>query len=139
VWTVQLSRRWRLSWYACRSFFATDLFIKRKGESNQLFSLRLFCFFQYQLAFLTLQDCPSKDDIIEAFSVFDMQGNGYIPLRELQHVLKNLGEGLDDQILQKLAQITEPDQDQQVCCFWFCFLVLVSALYIFKSESGSKS
>eukprot|EP00047_Mylnosiga_fluctuans_P001526 m.220747 g.220747 ORF g.220747 m.220747 type:complete len:367 (-) comp10443_c0_seq1:64-1164(-) len=59
-------------------------------------------------------DCPSKEDIIEAFSVFDVQGNGYIPLKELQHVLKSLGEGLEDEILQKLAVITEPDSDQQV-------------------------
>lgn len=50
----------------------------------------------------------------EAFSVFDIQGNGYIPLKELQHVLKTLGEGLDEDILAKLPQITEPDMDQQV-------------------------
>jgi hypothetical protein len=61
-----------------------------------------------------LQSCPSKEEVIEAFSVFDIQGNGYIALKELTLVLKSLGEGLEDEILGKLSSISTPDQDNQV-------------------------
>ena len=46
--------------------------------------------------------------------MFDVSGNGYIPLKELKNVLKNLGEGLKEDVITKLDVLTEPDADQQV-------------------------
>lgn len=42
-----------------------------------------------------LQD--TEDDIIEAFRVFDKDGNGTISAAELRHVMTNLGEKLTDE------------------------------------------
>ena len=38
---------------------------------------------------------------------------GYIP-QELLDVLKNLGEGVPDNLLDQLKQVAEPDDEQQV-------------------------
>lgn len=39
----------------------------------------------------------TEDDIIEAFRVFDKDGNGTISAAELRHVMTNLGEKLTDE------------------------------------------
>lgn len=65
---------------------------------------------------------------MEAFSTFDTNQNGrlashtvgshrrtgYIPLKELTHLMKELGEGLDAATLQEMAAACEPDADGQV-------------------------
>lgn len=57
---------------------------------------------------------PNLDEVIEAFSVFDQNGNGYIALGELKHVMKNLGEGLSDAELDGMSAQAEPDDEGQV-------------------------
>ncbi len=94
-------------------------FVKRLFFQSFWIALKnLFDFSSFFLLFLIFiahkKTCPSKEEASEAFSVFDINGNGYIPLKELQHVLKSLGEGLEDDILAKIAQLSEPDSDQQV-------------------------
>ena len=39
----------------------------------------------------------TEEDIIEAFRVFDKDGNGTISAAELRHVMTNLGEKLTDE------------------------------------------
>ena len=53
-------------------------------------------------------------EVLEAFEVFDQNGNGFMPLSELCDVLKNLGEGVPDNLLDQLKQVAEPDEEDQV-------------------------
>lgn len=62
----------------------------------------------------TQQNAPTIDDVMEAFSTFDTNGNGYIPLPELKHLMGTLGEGLSAENLEKMAAACEPDSDNQV-------------------------
>lgn len=41
-----------------------------------------------------LQDTDTEEELIEAFKVFDRDGNGFISAAELRHVMTNLGEKL---------------------------------------------
>jgi len=57
---------------------------------------------------------PGKDELLAAFEVFDMHGNGFIALTELQHVMKNLGEGMDEAMLKNLEAASGVDKEGQV-------------------------
>mmetsp|Transcript_35315 Transcript_35315/g.80687 ORF Transcript_35315/g.80687 Transcript_35315/m.80687 type:complete len:145 (-) Transcript_35315:60-494(-) len=46
----------------------------------------------------------SEDDIVEAFRVFDKDGQGTISLGELTHVLTNLGEKLSEEDVEELLK-----------------------------------
>jgi calmodulin len=39
-----------------------------------------------------MRDTDSEEEIKEAFKVFDKDGNGYISMAELRHVMTNLSE-----------------------------------------------
>ena len=41
-----------------------------------------------------MQDTDTEEELIEAFKVFDRDGNGFISAAELRHVMTNLGEKL---------------------------------------------
>eukprot|EP00039_Didymoeca_costata_P028116 m.20070 g.20070 ORF g.20070 m.20070 type:complete len:133 (+) comp6743_c0_seq1:28-426(+) len=60
------------------------------------------------------EETPKQSEVLTAFEVFDQQGGGYISLNELKHVMKNLGEGLDDSLLEKMSQACAPDSEGQV-------------------------
>jgi len=55
-----------------------------------------------------------KEMCTESFSVFDTNSNGYIALPELTHLMKNLGEGLDEASLAGMATAAAADSDGQV-------------------------
>jgi len=57
---------------------------------------------------------PQTDEVLEAFSTFDMNGNGYIALKELTHLMANLGEGLSEQHIEAMKAASEPDDEGQV-------------------------
>lgn len=57
---------------------------------------------------------PDFDDVLEAFSTFDSHSAGYMPVKELLHLMKNLGEGLPDAALAQVKELSEPDADGQV-------------------------
>lgn len=59
-------------------------------------------------------ESPDFDEVNEAFATFDVQNNGYIPLKELTHLMKTLGEGLSDDALAQLESECEPDEDNMV-------------------------
>jgi len=59
-------------------------------------------------------DDPTFDEVSEAFATFDTNSNGYIQLKELINLMKNLGEGLPQDVLDKLSVLAEPDADQLV-------------------------
>ena len=39
-----------------------------------------------------MKDTDTEEELIEAFKVFDRDGNGFISAAELRHVMTNLGE-----------------------------------------------
>lgn len=50
-----------------------------------------------------------EEDLIEAFRVFDREGNGLISVAELRHVLTNIGEKLTEEEIDEM--IREADVD----------------------------
>jgi len=57
---------------------------------------------------------PTSSELNEAFEVFDQTGNGYISIDELTTVMKFLGEGMDDAMLEKMKTAAAPDKEGQV-------------------------
>ncbi|KAK2489716.1 hypothetical protein MC885_001130 [Smutsia gigantea] len=55
-----------------------------------------------------------KQDLHEAFRVFDVDGNGYISVDELKQVMGKLGEELSQEVLEAMIHEADVDQDGQV-------------------------
>lgn len=69
--------------------------------------------------FLTLQarsmkDTDSEEDILEAFRVFDKDGNGFIDTSMLKHIMTNLGEKLDDDEIDEMVREADMDGNNRV-------------------------
>ena len=69
--------------------------------------------------FLTLmarkmKDTDNEQDIVEAFKVFDKDGNGFISAAELRHVMTNLGEKLTDEECDEMIREADIDGDGQI-------------------------
>ena len=69
--------------------------------------------------FLTLmarkmKDTDSEEEILEAFKVFDKDGNGFISAAELRHVMTNLGEKLTDEEVDEMIREADVDGDGQI-------------------------
>jgi calmodulin len=56
----------------------------------------------------------SEDEILEAFKVFDKDGNGFISAAELRHVMTNLGEVISDEEVHELIREADIDGDGQI-------------------------
>ncbi|CAF4932655.1 unnamed protein product, partial [Rotaria magnacalcarata] len=56
-----------------------------------------------------MKDTDSEEEILEAFRVFDKDGNGYISADELRNVMTSLGEKLTDEEVNQM--IREADID----------------------------
>jgi calmodulin len=69
--------------------------------------------------FLTLmarkmKDVDSEEEIIEAFKVFDKEGNGFISAAELRHIMTNLGEKLTDEEADEMIREADVDGDGMI-------------------------
>uniref|UniRef100_A0A674IHC4 EF-hand domain-containing protein n=1 Tax=Terrapene triunguis TaxID=2587831 RepID=A0A674IHC4_9SAUR len=58
-----------------------------------------------------MRDTDSEEEIREAFRVFDEDGNGYITVAELRHVMTNLGEKLTDEEVDEMIKEADADSD----------------------------
>jgi calmodulin len=56
-----------------------------------------------------MKDNDTEEELIEAFKVFDQDGNGLISAGELRHVMTNLGEKLTEE--EVIEMIREADFD----------------------------
>ena len=65
-----------------------------------------------------------EEEILEAFKVFDKDGNGLISARELKHVMANMGESLSEDEVE--AMIKEADIDGDGSINYTEFFVMVS-------------
>ena len=68
----------------------------------------------------------SRDSLLDAFRIFDKDGNGYIDAKELRHVLVHLGEKLKDDEVDELLREVDINGDNQIsyegaCPVWFVF------------------
>lgn len=55
-----------------------------------------------------------NEELIEAFKVFDKDGNGFITAEELRNVMKNLGEQMSDEDCQEMLDAADIDGDNKI-------------------------
>lgn len=56
----------------------------------------------------------TKEELYEAFRVFDRGGTGYIDATELRHILTTLGERLTDDEANEMIAIADPQKTGQI-------------------------
>lgn len=71
------------------------------------------------LAACATQVPPTKEEVGEAFSTFDMHGNGYMAFDDLKNVMVNLGEGLNPEEVAGMDAKCGKDADGQVNIQYF--------------------
>merc|ERR1712178_151444 len=57
------------------------------------------------------KDTDTEEELIEAFKVFERDGNGFISAAELRHVMSNLGEKLSDEEVDEMIREAVTDSD----------------------------
>merc|ERR1712051_920481 len=62
--------------------------------------------------------CPrateGEEELIEAFKVFDRDGNGFISAAEVRHTMTNLGEKLTEEEVDEMVREADVDGDGQI-------------------------
>jgi EF-hand domain pair len=66
------------------------------------------------LSFSKMKDTDTEEELIEAFKVFDRDGNGLISAAELRHVMTNLGEKLTDEEVDEMIREADIDGDGHI-------------------------
>ena len=61
-----------------------------------------------------MKDTDNEEEILEAFKVFDKDGNGFISAAELRHIMTNLGEKLTDEEVDEMIREADIDGDGQI-------------------------
>ena len=67
--------------------------------------------------FVNLMNVPpecSQEEIIEAFKVFDQNGDGYVTRDELKKVMEGLGEKLSEQEVEEMIKEVDIDGDGKI-------------------------
>ena len=58
-----------------------------------------------------MRDADTEEELIEAFKVFDRDGNGLISGNELQHVMTSLGENISQDEVEEMIKEADLDGD----------------------------
>ncbi len=61
-----------------------------------------------------MKDTDTEEELVEAFRVFDRDGNGLISAAELWHVMTNLGEKLTDEEVDEMIKEADLDGDGHI-------------------------
>merc|ERR1719281_550895 len=61
-----------------------------------------------------MKDTDTEKELIEAFKVFDRDGNGFISAAELRHAMSNLGQKMSDEEVVEMIREADLDLDGQV-------------------------
>ena len=56
----------------------------------------------------------TEEQLLDALRIFDKDGNGYIELRELRHVLTNLGEKLKEEEVDQMTRAADVTHDNMI-------------------------
>ena len=72
-----------------------------------------------------LKSSDTEEELIEAFKVFDRDGNGLISPGELKHVMTNLGEKMTDEEIELMIEEADQDKDGLVNYQDFVKMMLV--------------
>jgi len=60
------------------------------------------------------RNADSEEELMEAFKVFDRNGDGYVNAAELRHVLTHIGEKLDEDEVDDLLREADVDGEGQI-------------------------
>merc|ERR1711994_1147357 len=82
-----------------------------------------------------MKDTDSEEEIVEAFKVFDKDGNGFISAAELRHVMTNLGEKLTDEEADEMIREADVDDDVQVNYFIISYPTFLLFILFFRGFS----
>ena len=63
---------------------------------------------------LKMKNTDSEEEMLEAFKVFDKDGNGFFSAAELRHIMTNLGEKLTDDEVDEIIRVADIDGDGQI-------------------------
>ena len=58
-----------------------------------------------------MRDTDTQEELIEAFKIFDRDGNGLISANELQHVMTSLGENVTEEEVEEMIKESDLDGD----------------------------
>jgi len=61
-----------------------------------------------------LSDPFTREEIIEAFNVFDIDGDGYINAQEIRAILSVLGEDPEDELIDMMIKMFDSSGDGQI-------------------------
>jgi len=61
-----------------------------------------------------MKETDSEEEILEAFKVFDKDGNGFISAAELRDIMTNLGEKLTDEEVDEMIREADVDGDGKI-------------------------
>ena len=64
-----------------------------------------------QLMRKRMRDTDTEEELVEAFKVFDRDGNGLISAVELKTVMKQIGENLSDSDIAEIIKSGDKDND----------------------------
>ena len=56
-------------------------------------------------------DTQTEDEVINAFRVFDKEGNGLIPSAELKHIMMTIGDKMTEEEAQEMINEADIDED----------------------------
>lgn len=84
----------------------TELETKVSGKVNEKEFLALMA--------KTMKSSDTELELIEAFKVFDRDGNGLISSGELKHIMTNLGEKMTDEEIEMMIEYADQDKDGAV-------------------------
>ena len=62
-----------------------------------------------------MKDSDKNNEIYQAFQVFDKNGDGLISKKELNHIMKSLGDNLSEDEIEEMIQQADIDGDGEIC------------------------
>ena len=65
----------------------------------------------------------SEEELVQAFKIFDKNGDGFISAPELRHIMTCLGESLTDQEIDEMIKEADVDGDGQINYEEFVFMM----------------
>ena len=87
-----------------------------KNNSGAIDFEQLFLYLREFLDMMTarMSDKDTREDINKVFRLFDEDNTGFITIKNLRRVAKELGENISEEELQEMVERADSNADQQV-------------------------